>query len=122
MELQNDLTKNIVELRESIKIFDQRISQLKDTIKMIDNNNLEKYKEIKIAIQEINNEISSDKTKIFELEDAINRLERQAENFAKVQDIKVIEKYLSFVDPSRFLNKEDVIKIVNDYMNSKKWS
>ncbi len=122
MELQNDLTKNIVELRESIKIFDQRISQLKDTIKMIDNNNLEKYKEIKIAIQEINNEISSDKTKIFELEDAINRLERQAENFAKVQDIKVIEKYLSFVDPSRFLNKEDVIKIVNDYMNNRKWT
>jgi predicted RNase H-like nuclease (RuvC/YqgF family) len=122
MEPQSDLTRNVVELRESIKIFDQRISQLKDTIKMVDQNNLEKYKEIKLAIQSINNEISSSKTKIFELEDAINRLERQSENFAKSQDIKVIEKYLSFVDPSRFLNKEDVIKIVNDYMNSKKWS
>ena len=53
---------------------------------------------------------------------ALNRLERQSETYAKAQDIKVIEKYLSFVDPSRFLNKEDVIKIVNDYMNSKKWS
>lgn len=122
MEPQNDLTKNVVELRESIKIFDQRISQLKDTIKMVDQNNLEKYKEIKIAIQEINNEISNSKTRTFELEDAINRLERQAENFAKSQDIKVIEKYLSFVDPSRFLNKEDVIKIINDYMNSRKWT
>ncbi len=122
MEPQNDTTRNLVELRESIKIFDQRISQLKDTIKMVDQNNIEKYKEIKIAIQEINNDISSSKTKLFELEDAINRLERQSDNFAKLQDVKVIEKYLSFVDPSRFLNKEDVIKIINEYMNSKKWS
>jgi len=119
---QTDLTRNVVELRESLKIFEQRISQLKDTIKMVDQNNLEKYKEIKIALQEINNELSSSKTKIFELDDALNRLERQSETYAKAQDIKVIEKYLSFVDPSRFLNKEDVIKIVNDYMKSKKWS
>ncbi len=120
--MQNDLTRNVIELRESIKIFDQRMSQLKDTIKMVDQNNLEKYKEIKIALQEINNELSSSKTKIFELEDAVNRLERQSETYAKIQDIKVIEKYLGFIDPSRFLNKEDVIKIVNEYMNSKKWS
>jgi predicted RNase H-like nuclease (RuvC/YqgF family) len=122
MEQQGDLARNVVELRESIKIFDQRIAQLKDTIKMVDQNNLEKYKEIKIAIQNINSEISNSKTKIFELEDAINRIERQADNFAKIQDVKVIEKYLSFIDPSRFLNKEDVIKIVNDYMNSRKWT
>ena len=122
MEQQGDLTKNIVELRESIKIFDQRISQLKDTIKMVDQNNLEKYREIKAALQEINGGLSGSKTKIFELEDAVNRLERQTETYAKVHDIKVIEKYLSFVDPSRFLNKDDVIKIVNEYMNSKKWS
>ncbi|MCL4391602.1 hypothetical protein M1112_02815 [Candidatus Parvarchaeota archaeon] len=122
MEMQNDLTRNVIELRESIKIFDQRMSQLKDTIKMVDQNSLEKYREIKIALQGINNELSSSKTKIFELEDAVNRLERQSETYAKIQDIKVIEKYLGFIDPSRFLNKEDVIKIVNEYMNSKKWS
>ncbi len=122
MEQKSDVTKNVVELRESMKIFDQRLSQLKDTIKMVDQNNLEKYKEIKAALQEINTDLSNSKTKIFEMEDAVNRIERQTDNFAKLQDIKVIEKYLSFIDPSRFLNQEDVIKIVNEYMSSKKWT
>ena len=35
--------------------------------------------------------------------------------------MKVVEKYLSFIDPSRFLSKDDVIKIVENYVNSKKW-
>ncbi len=122
MEPSNDTVKNIVELRESLKIFDQRLSQLKDTIRMVDQNNIDKYKEIKEALQGIMLTASTNKTKILELEDAIERMEKQLERFAKLQDIKVIEKYMEFIDPSRFLSKEDVIKIVDGYMSSKKWS
>ncbi len=122
MEPNSDTVKNIVELRESLKIFDQRLSQLKDTIRMVDQNNIDKYKEIKEAIQGIMSTASTNKTKILELEDAIERMEKQLEKFAKLQDIKVIEKYMEFIDPSRFLSKEDVIKIVDEYIASKKWS
>jgi mRNA-degrading endonuclease HigB of HigAB toxin-antitoxin module len=121
MEQGGDIVKNIVELRESMKLFDQRLSQLKDTIRMVDQNNLDKYKEIKSVLQDLSAGVSSDKSKILEIEDTLSRIEKQMERFARVQDVKVIEKYLSFVDPSRFLSKEDVIKIVDDYMSNKKW-
>ncbi len=121
MEQGGDIVKNIVELRESMKLFDQRLSQLKDTIRMVDQNNLDKYREIKSVLQDLSAGVSSDKSKILEIEDTLSRIEKQMERFARVQDVKVIEKYLSFVDPSRFLSKEDVIKIVDDYMSNKKW-
>jgi hypothetical protein len=122
MDQGTDIVKNVVELRESMKIFDQRLSQLKDTIRMVDQNNLDKYKEIKEALQGLMSDMSNNKTKLLEVEDAMDRLERQTEKFAKLQDIKVLDKYLEFIDPSRFLSKDDVIKIVDEYMNSKKWS
>ena len=123
MEQQTgDITHNIVELRESLKIFEQRISQLKDTVRMIDQNNIDKYNEMKGLMQGFSASLSGLKTKVLELEDAIGRIEKESENFARIQDMKVVEKYLSFIDPSRFLSKDDVIKIVDEYMNSKKWS
>lgn len=122
MEQSTDVVKNVVELRESMKIFDQRLSQLKDTIRMVDQNNLEKYKEIKDTLQDLMSSESNDKTKLLELEDALDRTQKQLEKFAKLQDVKVIDKYLEFIDPSRFLSKEDVIKIVDEYIGSKKWS
>ncbi|MCL5016644.1 MAG: hypothetical protein M1441_00695 [Candidatus Parvarchaeota archaeon] len=121
MEQSSDIVKNIVELRESLKIFDQRLSQLKDTIRMVDQNNIDRYSEIKEALQDLSESVSSDKSKILEVEDTLGRIEKQMEQFARLQDVKVIEKYLSFVDPSRFLSKDDVIKIVDNYMSSKKW-
>ena len=121
MDAGSDVVKNVVELRESLKIFDQRLSQLKDTIRMVDQNNIDKYKETKELLQGLSSSVSSNKTQVLELEDAMDRLSKQLEKFAKQQDIKVIEKYLEFIDPSRFLSKEDVIKIVDEYMSSKKW-
>ncbi len=122
MEQSGDLTKNIVELRESLKIFEQRMAQLKDTVRMIDQNNIDKYNEVKSLIQGFNASLSGLKTKVLEMEDAIGRIEKESGGFARAQDVKVLEKYLSFIDPSRFLSKDDVIKIVESYMGSKKWS
>jgi type I site-specific restriction endonuclease len=121
MEPSNDVVKNIVELRESLKIFDQRLSQLKDTVRMVDQNNIDKYNELKEILRNLSSDVSSNKAKTLEIEDAIDRLQKQLEKFAKLQDVKIIDKYLSFIDPSRFLSKEDVIKIVEEYMSSKKW-
>jgi Mg2+ and Co2+ transporter CorA len=122
MDQSTDVVKNIVELRESLKIFDQRLSQLKDTIRMVDQNNLDKYKEIKEALQGLTSSTSGNKTKILELEDALDRMEAQLQKFAKLQDIKILDKYLEFIDPSKFLSKEDVIKIVDEYLSGKKWN
>ncbi len=121
MEPSNDIVKNMVELRESLKIFDQRLSQLKDTVRMVDQNNIDKYNELKEILRNLSADVSSNKVKMLELEDAMDRLQKQLEKFAKLQDVKILDKYLSFIDPSRFLSKEDVIKIVDEYMSSKKW-
>lgn len=121
MEQASDLVKNVIEIRESLKIFDQRLSQLKDTIRMVDHNNIDRYNEIKTSLQGLSSALSADKTKLVELDDAINRIEQMTDRFAKLQDIKVLDKYMQFLDPSRFLSKEDVIKIVDEYMSGKKW-
>jgi hypothetical protein len=63
VEQSSDIVKNIVELRESLKIFDQRLSQLKDTIRMVDQNNIDRYSEIKEALQDLSESVSSDKSK-----------------------------------------------------------
>ena len=36
--------------------------------------------------------------------------------------LSISASFCCSINLSRFLNKDDVIKIVNEYMNSKKWS
>ncbi|MEM3190871.1 MAG: hypothetical protein QW292_02010 [Candidatus Parvarchaeota archaeon] len=119
---QDNLIKSVIELRESLKIFEQRLGQMKDTIAMVDKNNMDKYSEIKAVLQNIFSEVNEEKNKILELNDRLIRLSKQTEDFAKERDLKVMEKYVSLIDPSRFLSREDVIKIVDNYLNSKKWA
>ncbi len=122
MEAPGDLVKNVVEIRETQKISDQRLSQLKDTVRMIDQNSIDRYNEIKEALKEIASKQSSSEMRLLELEEAMGRTEKELEKFAKLQDIKILDKYMSFIDPSRFLSRDDVIKIVDEYMSTKKWS
>jgi bifunctional N-acetylglucosamine-1-phosphate-uridyltransferase/glucosamine-1-phosphate-acetyltransferase GlmU-like protein len=119
---QENLIKSVIELRESLKIFEQRLAQMKDTIAMVDKNNMDKYSDIKAVLQNIFAEVNEEKNKILELNDRLLRLSKQTEDFAKERDLKVMEKYVSLIDPSRFLSRDDVIKIVDNYLNSKKWA
>ena len=112
----------MIELRESLKIFEQRLAQMKDTIAMVDKNNMDKYSDIKAVLQNIFAEVNEEKNRILELNDRLLRLSKQTEDFAKERDLKVMEKYVSLIDPSRFLSRDDVIKIVDNYLNSKKWA
>ncbi len=118
---QTDIIKGIIELRESLKIFEQKLLQLKDSLTVIDQNTIERYNELKEAIQTISKQVNENKNRILELDDQISRLNNELTQFAKERDLKVIEKYLSFIDPSRFLSKDDVIKIVDEYISEKKW-
>ncbi|MGC8516701.1 MAG: hypothetical protein ACP5MT_02290 [Candidatus Acidifodinimicrobium sp.] len=119
---QENLVRSVIELRESLKIFEQRLGQMKDTIAMVDKNNMDKYSEIKTVLQNIFAEVNEEKNKILELNDRLLRLSKQTEDFAKERDLRVLEKYVSLIDPSRFLSRDDVIKIVDNYLNSKKWA
>ncbi|MBE5728589.1 hypothetical protein IHE51_01895 [Candidatus Parvarchaeota archaeon] len=119
---QENLIKSVIELRESLKIFEQRLAQMKDTIAMVDKNNMDKYSDIKAVLQNIFAEVNEEKNRILELNDRLLRLSKQTEDFAKERDLKVMEKYVSLIDPSRFLSRDDVIKIVDNYLNSKKWA
>ncbi len=122
MEQEEDLIKSVIELREALKIYDQRLVQLKGALSLIEQNGMERNKEIKSALQNMSAQMTSHTNKIVELQDMVGRLEKQSEQYAKIQDVKVIDRYLSLIDPSRFLSKEDVIKIVEEYMGGKKWS
>lgn len=119
---QENLIRSVIELRESLKIFEQRLAQMKDTIAMVDKNNMDKYSDIKAVLQNIFAEVNEEKNRILELNDRLLRLSKQTEDFAKERDLKVMEKYVSLIDPSRFLSRDDVIKIVDNYLNSKKWA
>ena len=110
MEPVSDISRGIIEIRESLKLTDQRLSQLKDTVKMIDQNNIETYKEIKNTIQAMSAKISTLQTTQLELQDAITRMESDMQKFAKLQDIKVLDKYLSYIDPSRFFKQRGCYK------------
>ena len=46
----------------------------------------------------------------------IRKIAKDLENTAKMHDVKVLEKYINLLDPTRIVTREDVIRIVRREM------
>lgn len=113
--------RTLIEISESLKLLDQKIAQMRDTLKLIDKNTLEKYSELSTSISDLINKVSSIEERLDRDESEIRMIEAQIKELARVEDLKVLQKYLELIDPTRFLSKEDVIKIIEEYLEKNKW-
>jgi alanyl-tRNA synthetase len=113
--------KALLEIQESIKILDQKLTQLRDLVKVMDENTITKFNSIAENVNSINNRLAKLEDRVEKSESEIRIIEAQMKEMARVEDVKVIQKYLELIDPTRFLSKEDVIKIIRDYIEKNKW-
>jgi signal transduction protein with GAF and PtsI domain len=79
--------------RERIRVFDDQI--------------LNDKKEVSNALSDISNEISDLRKTIKNIEDTMFHIIKELELTAKKQEINIIEKYVSMMDPTRYVTKEE---------------
>ena len=103
-----------------IRELEGKYNLLRDRVLLINNNMIEEYKKIAKDLKTTEAESREIKTELYNLKEALKDIAREISNFAKKDDIKVLEKYINMWDPLKFITVEEVEEIINKKLQSRK--
>jgi len=110
-----DLTK----LAARLKIIEERYSELRKKLMLIEQNMLSHHKKAMGEIKVLHSEITDTNSKINEIQEKILLIVKELRLTAKREDIDVMKKYVELWNPMRFITKEQVENIVEEVLGQK---
>jgi|SRR3989344_231180 len=99
---------------ERLRLIESRYGMLRDRMIIINQNMIEEYKKLGQEIKILDSEIKDMRKDVVVIKDALNAISREMKNFSKIEDLKVLEKYINFWNPLKFATEEDVLRIINE--------
>ena len=108
------------ELIGRIRINESRLSHLRERLLVTDNNSISEFKKISLDVRELNSELKGIKTDIFKVKEVLKDITKELENFARNQDVKILEKYINMWNPLNFITEKEVIKLIKENARSSK--
>ena len=101
------IMQRINEINTRVRLCEERINNDRERIRVFDDQILNDKKEVSKALAEISGQIVDLRKTIKNIEDTIFHIIKELELTAKKQEISIIEKYVSMMDPTRYVTKEE---------------
>ncbi len=122
-ETSNQQTINISNILNSInrrvKVLEERNSNIQRKTAVIEDNMINKNKEISEDIKKINSEVRQLKKDFDDVKESIKLLVRELHSMAKKEDVDVIKQYLDLWNPMNFVTNKELDKAVKRIIGEK---
>lgn len=102
----------ILDINARLREVEGKYNMLRDRALIINQNMIQQYKKTHSEINQINSDIKEIKIDLFRIKEAMRHLIKEMEYFAKKEDVRVLEKYITFWNPMKLTTEADVIKIL----------
>jgi len=98
-EASGNVLGEIAKLNRRASLIEDRLTDLRDHLDMIDTNLVEKHKSATSGLSDLNSQTKEFNAQITDLKNEIIRMSVQLGNFATKQDVQVLERYINFWNP-----------------------
>ena len=112
--------KRISELSERTRLLEERLKQARSRVQVIDETNITKIRELRDGINNLSSDIATMRKDFDELKEIVRRMAKELGQAAKLSDIRVLEKYISMLDVTRIVTREEVLRIIKDEVSKSK--
>ena len=106
------LNQAVAEAERRLRTIEERFSNLERRSQVTEENMLSSDRKIKSEIKLASSDVSDIKAQIAELTEKIKAVIRELQDFAKIEDVEVIKKYLNLIEPLGFVTQNEVDRIV----------
>jgi len=120
IEKEQETARKFAQLSERTRLLEERLKQSFQKIQVIDETNMNKIKDIKDKITNLEEQLASIRKDFDEAKEIVRRIAKDMSQTAKLSDLRVLEKYINMVDITRLVTKEDVLRLIDDYESEKK--
>ena len=104
---------------ERVRILESRYSLMRDRLFLINQNMINEYRKLNKELKISYDEIKNIKQELNEIKSLLRNVVNEMQNFAKKEDVKVIEKYMELINPLNSITEEEVRKIIRGEKHSK---
>ncbi len=85
----------------------------------MEENMISHHRKLSSDIQALRAELQDTKRILAHMQETVERLIGEFQNFARIEDVQAVKKYLDYWDPVRFVTQQQVEKIVRDILEQK---
>jgi len=110
----NAFSEDISNLSRRLRLLEESVTNLRRSSQVIEQNMLSKNKTYNTEIKTINSDISEIKREIAEVKEKMLDMLKEVRECARRDELKVLEKYINFWNPVKFVTQNEVEIIVND--------
>jgi len=89
-----------------------RYNLLRERMFVVNRNMIEGYKKLSSEIKMVNSELSEIKNELASLKEAVKHVIKEMQLLARKDDVKVLEKYINFWNPLKFVTEKEVIELI----------
>jgi len=115
-----DLTEDIGNLGRRLRILEESITNIRRALQVTEQNMLGKHKLFATEIKTFSSDMRDIKAEISEIKEKIVDLVAELKEAAKRDDVKVLEKYINFWNPVKFVTQNEVEALVKEILNKEK--
>ncbi len=101
-------------LVRTIRLLEERYSNLRKKTQVTDQNMLEDVKNINTELKLIDSDINEMKQQFLEVNEKISLLSDQIKKSVKKEDLSLLDKYLNLWSPLKFITVDEAKKIIED--------
>ena len=103
-----------LEIINRLRSLENSYSVLGEHMLVINQNMIEEYKKFTLEFKDLNDTTKKLDEEITRTKEALKRLAKDMEPFAKQTDIKILEKYINMWNPIEFMTRNDVQKLIDE--------
>lgn len=112
--------EDIGNVSRRLRTLEEGFTNLRRALQVTDQNMLGKNKAFATEIRAITSDISDIKSDINNIKEKIIELVNDLEEAAKKEEVKVLEKYINFWNPVKFVTQNEVEAIIKDILKKEK--
>lgn len=113
-QVEPDVGYIISELTSRIRSLENKNDLLAERMLMINKNMIEEYKKIIKELRLINSDLNQLKRENMQMRDVIKNAVKEMDQFAKKEQVLVVEKYIELLNPTRFITYEQVESLIEE--------
>jgi hypothetical protein len=109
---QVDYTLILNEMANRLRVLESRQATFSEKLLVINQNMLEEYKKVMKDMKATREEIEGVKDEIGKVKNVVKHFSDEASRFARQDDVKVLQKYVEFWNPMKFVTEQEIEHLV----------
>ena len=110
---------DINNLERRLRVLEESFTNIRRSLQVAEQNMLSKSKTFSTEIRTLTSDINEIRKEIADIKEKILMLVKDLEITAKINDIKVLEKYINMWNPVKFVTQNEVEQIIDEKLKEK---